>query len=278
MTVSEALANGRRTLEDAGIGDAAFSCALLIEDATGINRARQLAEPDLVLTDAQADRFEEFLSGRRQRIPLAHLSGRQEFMGLSFRVTPDVLIPRWDTETLVEETMQELHDGMRLLDLCTGSGCVALSLLHYSNDTTALATDLSDKALLIAAENANALGLEERIQFLETDLYPASDERFDVITANPPYIRTAVVETLEPEVRDHDPRMALDGGEDGLSFYRRITAQAGRYLKSGGWLLVEIGYDQGEAVCRLFEEAGFHGTELVKDLSGSDRVVKGCLY
>ncbi|MBR4530459.1 MAG: peptide chain release factor N(5)-glutamine methyltransferase [Lachnospiraceae bacterium] len=280
MTVRDFLALAGERLDHAGIEDPRFEALLILEEAAGTGRAAALAHPEEELDAGQAARCEELLGRREQGEPMAYLTGRQEFMGLEFHVGPAVLIPRADTETLAEEALRHLHDGMRILDLCTGSGAVALSLLHYSNDTTAMATDIDAAALAAAGENAAALGLAERVRFSETDLFPPEAEReaYDLITANPPYIPTGEIGSLMRDVRDHEPRIALDGGADGLAFYRRITAQAPAWLHNDGWLLVEIGYDQGESVRRMFEEAGFHAVEVVQDLGGHDRVVKGCYY
>ncbi len=280
MTVRDFLTLAGERLDHAGIEDPRFEALLILEEAAGFGRAAALAHPEEELDARQAARCEELLGRREQGEPMAYLTGRQEFMGLEFHVGPAVLIPRADTETLAEEALRHLHDGMRILDLCTGSGAVALSLLHYSNDTTAMATDIDAAALAAAGENAAALGLAERVRFSETDLFPPEAEReaYDLITANPPYIPTGEIGSLMRDVRDHEPRIALDGGADGLMFYRRITAQAPAWLHNDGWLLVEIGYDQGESVRRMFEEAGFHEVEVAQDLGGHDRVVKGCYY
>ncbi len=279
MTVAEALAEGKKTLRAAGIEDAEIDAACLLQAMTGVTRAHALAFPEEALAQDRYLSYEEALRRRAAHEPAAYITGSREFMGLDFHVREGVLIPRPDTETLVEEVMLDLHDGMRILDLCTGSGCVALSLLHYSNDTTALGTDLSEEALACATENAAALDLSDRYRAIRSDLYPEGEpERFDIIVSNPPYIVSDVIDTLMPEVRDHEPRMALDGGTDGLSFYRRIAAGAPERLKSDGWLFAEIGYDQGKAVARIFEEAGFHEVSVARDLGGRDRVVKGCYF
>ena len=197
-------------------------------------------------------------------------------MGLTFHVDQNVLIPRQDTEILVEEVMRRLHDGMRILDLCTGSGCILLSLLHYSNGCTGVGADLSGSALQTARENEGRVP-GTNVTWIQSDLFENIDtaERFDVIVSNPPYIRTDVIDSLMPEVKDYEPYPALDGKEDGLYFYREIIAQAGAYLNPEGMLFFEIGYDQGEAVRRLMEEAGYRELEVVKDYAGLDRVVFG---
>jgi release factor glutamine methyltransferase len=222
-------------------------------------------------------------------------------MGLPFVVSPDVLIPEQDTENLVEEALRYLEDGSRILDLCTGSGCILLSLLHYSNDCIGVGTDISEPALRIARHNAGSLGLTDRVLWLRGDLFDAlgsgrpgeendavpekdmqqrplngpfsSPEKYDMIISNPPYIRTGVIETLAPEVRCAEPRLALDGGEDGLDFYRRIIQEAPDHLVIGGRIMLEIGYDQGEDVAALLREAGYYGVEIIQDYNRNDRVV-----
>ena len=165
------------------------------------------------------------------------------------------------------------------MDLCTGSGCIGLSILNFTNDTTAVCTDISEEALKVAGSNADRLGLSDRVQFVKTDLFPDTADKFDVLVSNPPYIASSVIETLAPEVRDFEPRLALDGDEDGLSFYRRIIDKAPEYLFSSGYLILEIGYDQAESVCGLLQADGrYHEIEVVKDFSGNDRVVKACFY
>ena len=199
-------------------------------------------------------------------------------MGLTFAVNEHVLIPRQDTEILVEDVLKELHDGMRELDLCTGSGCILLSLLHYSNACEGLGVDLSADALEVAEQNAETL-LDavnaDRVHFLQSDLFDKVEGKFEIIVSNPPYIASAEVEKLMPVVRDHEPRMALDGTEDGLHFYRRIIEEAGKHLVSSGMLFFEIGYDQGQAVSELMRTEGYREVQVVQDYAGLDRVVFG---
>ena len=217
------------------------------------------------------------LRKRAEHVPLQYIVGETEFMGLKFKVNSSVLIPRQDTETLVEEALKVVRPGMRVLDLCTGSGCIAISLAVKGGFESVTATDLSKEALKVAERNARTHQVP--IRFFQGDLFsalPQSEEKtFDVITSNPPYIPTAVIATLEPEVREHEPMMALDGTEDGLKFYRQIAKEAGSWLKLGGSIYLEIGYDQGEAVSGLLKDAGFTNVRVVKDLPGKDRVVCG---
>ncbi len=271
---------GYETLERAGITEAKLDARLLLEYVCGTDHNTLLTHPEKEVSGEEERRFLEFIDRRSKREPVAYIIGNWDFMGLNFDVCSDVLIPEQDTEILVEEAMRYLQDGMRLLDLCTGSGCIALSLLHYSNDTHALCTDISSKALNVAKGNASKLGLGDRAEFMETDLFP--DEaagKFDVIVSNPPYIASKVIEELAPEVRDFEPRLALDGDEDGLVFYRRIVENAPKFLNSSGYLLLEIGYDQAEAVTALMQEKNvYHDIQVIKDLGGNDRVISACFY
>lgn len=205
-------------------------------------------------------------------------------MGLEFYVNRNVLIPRQDTEILVEEVMRHLHDGMRILDMCTGSGCILLSLLYYSNDCTGLGVDISPEALETAVQNAKKLNAgkaaegkrELHVDFMQSNLFgDLKPEVYDFIVSNPPYIKSGVIDTLMPEVKDHEPHLALDGREDGLYFYREILEQAGNYLTRGGMLFFEIGHDQGQAVKELMKAAGYAEVEVMQDFAGLDRVVCG---
>lgn len=286
MTYREAYQAGKEQLDLAGIDESALDARLLLEYVCGTDRNRLLVYGHEPVQEEELRRYRELLMRRADRVPLQYLTGLQSFMGLDFLVNEHVLIPRQDTEILVEEVLRNLHDGMSVLDLCTGSGCILISLLRYTNDCRGLGTDISPKALAVAAENAERLVPEavkpdtesgERLLFLESDLCERVEGKFDVIVSNPPYIPTGAIETLMPEVRDHEPRLALDGSEDGLLFYRRIIDESRIYLKGGGMLFFEIGFDQGAAVRELMERAGFLGVKVSKDYAGLDRVVSGTL-
>lgn len=287
MTYGEIFNEGKKLLTAAGIEEAALDARLLLEHVCGTDRNTLLAHGDRPVVEEEQLCYQELLRRRASRIPLQQLTGGQNFMGLDFLVNEHVLIPRQDTEFLVEEVLKNLHDGMRVLDLCTGSGCILISLLRYTNDCQGLGVDISPKALEVAEKNADRLLGEagepaesERrgsLQFLESDLYERVEGTFDVIVSNPPYIPTEVIDTLMPEVRDHEPRLALDGSEDGLLFYRRIIEGSRTHLKGGGMLFFEIGYDQGAAVRELMEQAGFLEVQVTKDYAGLDRVVAGIL-
>ncbi len=274
MTYRELFEYGKKQLEDAGIEEAALDARLLLEYICHTDRNALLVHGDSVRSDLEEQFYRMVIEKRAQRIPLQHITGQQEFMGLTFKVNEHVLIPRQDTEILVEEAMRYLSDGMRILDICTGSGCILLSLLKYSNECEGLGVDISDDALAVARENAQNLGLEA--EFRHSDLLEKVEGKFDMIVSNPPYIETAVIDTLMPEVREHEPMLALDGREDGLYFYRRIVEQCTSYMTRGARLFFEIGYDQGEAVKDMMIHKGFCEVEIIKDYAGLDRVVTGC--
>ncbi len=264
---------GKDRLEKAGIQEAALDARLLLEEVCRTDRNTLLVHGDRAVTEEEETQFRIFIERRSTHEPLQQITGWQEFMGLRFFVTEDVLVPRQDTETLVEEVMRYLRDGMEILDVCTGSGCILLSLLRYSNGCRGVGCDISEKALAVAGQNAKELGISA--QFIQSDLFESIEGRFEYIVSNPPYIRKDMIPTLMEEVRDHEPLIALDGGEDGLDFYRKITREATEHLYSGGMLFFEIGYDQGEAVKLLMEEEGYEEVTVSQDLAGLDRVVYG---
>lgn len=274
---------GRERLSSAEVPDAETDARLLLEWCCGTDRNTLLAHGSREVSAQEHEQYQAGIDRRQRRVPLQYITGEQEFMGLTFLVNQDVLVPRQDTEVLVEEVLRNLHDGMRILDMCTGSGCILLSLLRYSNHCTGVGVDLSKEALQVAEKNAYRIlqitPEEEKpcVRFLRSDLFQElkAEEKFDIIVSNPPYIRTGVIDTLMPEVREYEPMMALDGREDGLYFYRQIIAQAGAYLYREGMLFLEIGYDQGEDVARMMEEAGYTQVEVFKDYAGNDRVVQG---
>ena len=280
MNYKEAYENGINELSRVGIPDAGLDARLLLEYICNTNHSTLYAHPDKELTDKEESDYKALIARRASRETVAYILGNQDFMGLNFKVNENVLIPEQDTETLVEEALRFCEDGMRILDLCTGSGCIALSILNFTNDTKAVCTDISDKALEVAALNSENLGLKERAEFVHADLFPAKDgTKYDLVVSNPPYIASSVIETLAPEVKDFEPRLALDGDEDGLSFYRRIINEVPEYLYSNGYLIMEIGYDQGQAVKELLEQDNrYHDIEVIKDYSGNDRVVRVCFY
>lgn len=273
MNYREAVAFGTENLTEAGVADAELDAWYLLQMVCKIERSYYYVHGEEPVPEDQLREYEIAVRKRAERIPLQYIIGEQEFMGLKFKVNSSVLIPRQDTETLVEEAIRLLRPGMRVLDLCTGSGCVLISILKNVPDTTGVGCDISKQALLVAKENARLHEVEA--EWVRSDLTDNITGTYDVIVSNPPYIPTAVIAGLMPEVRDFEPFDALDGREDGLHFYRRILNEAASYLNPGGWLCLEIGHDQGAAVSRMMRDAGFSQVEIVRDLAGNDRVVKG---
>lgn len=273
MNYKEVYDCGVCELAKAGIGEAELDARLLLEYACHTKRNDLLVHGDREVGEEERSVYFANIAKRKSRMPLQHITGEQAFMGLTFEVDEHVLIPRQDTEILVEEVMRYLHDGMEILDMCTGSGCILLSLLHYSNGCKGLGVDISPEALAVAKRNR--VRLEKDCQFLQSDLFEKVEGRFDMIVSNPPYIPTGVISELMEEVRQHEPVEALDGREDGLYFYRKISSQAGEYLRGGGCLFFEIGCEQAEAVKNIMEEESYRDITVVKDFAGLDRVVYG---
>ena len=275
MTLREALALGKDLLQKANIEEYETDAWLLLEGSAKCTRNDLFLRGGEPLTKEQEILYKEYLKKRSSRIPVQHILGVQCFCGLDFIVTPDVLCPRLDTEVLIEEALKRIRPGSSILDMCTGSGCIILTLLHFLKDCRGTAVDLSEKALAVAKQNAEKLGKE--CTFIHSDLFEHIVGRYDVIISNPPYIATKEIEALEPEVREHEPMMALDGKEDGLYFYRKIVSASRDYLNHEGWLLFEIGHDQGEALSEMMKSEGYCQIQVIKDLAGLDRVVIGKL-
>lgn len=299
MTLREAYEYGREQLNLAGIDDGDLDAWYLLEYVTGISRAMYYVKMQEEISGEQEMVYRTCIERRATHIPLQHITGVQEFMGLEFCVNEHVLVPRQDTEVLVESVLEVLKPGIKVLDMCTGSGCILISLLKHSqtqychkscdqltnvqkgcespenceNQIFGVGVDISEEALKVAKANCEKNGVEATL--VQSDLFEHVSGRYDVIVSNPPYIRTAVIEELKEEVKFHDPFIALDGKEDGLYFYRKIAEKSPEYLTDGGKLFFEIGYDQGEDVKKLMEQAGFTGVTVKKDLAGLDRVVFG---
>ena len=262
------------TLKNAGIENAVFEANLIIKTVFELSPIDVVLSYNKTAPDALAKKAAEYAERRASGEPLQYILGVWEFMGLEFLVSPNVLIPRSDTETLVEAVLSR-KGGMNLLDICSGSGCIALSIAHYNKNTYALGLDISPDAVELSKKNAEKLGLDNRVRFERADIMSDIPHGvFDVIVSNPPYIRRDVIGTLQAEVRLHEPHLALDGGEDGLDFYRRIIDIAPRLLNENGELFLEIGFDQADDVTALMQ-ASFSDISVIKDLCGNDRVARG---
>lgn len=275
MTYREAVALGEKILTTAGITDVKTDAWMLLEMAAKIDRNYYYMHMNDEITKEQLEEYEWVLKKRAEHIPLQYIVGETEFMGLTFKVNSSVLIPRQDTETLVEEALKVAKPGMRVLDMCTGSGCIIISIVHHGKELEGFASDISRHAVNVAKENAKLN--QVAVSFETGDLFDHIKGKYDIIVSNPPYIRTEEIAKLMPEVQNFEPYDALDGKEDGLFFYRRIVEEAGSYLNPGGYLMFEIGHDQGMDVSDLMKHAGFQNVSVMKDLAGNDRVVTGSL-
>lgn len=273
MTYREAMDLGEKVLKMADIADAKVDAWLLLEMVCKIDRNFYYLHLEDDLSEEQVSGYEIALKKRAEHIPLQYIVGETEFMGLRFKVNSSVLVPRQDTETLVEEALKVIEPGMKVLDLCTGSGCIIISILHNIMNVEGDAVDISRQALNVAIENAKLNDVV--VNFERSDLFDNVTGTYDVIVSNPPYIPTTQVLKLMPEVQNFEPMEALDGKEDGLFFYRRIIQECGAYLKENGKILFEIGHDQGVMVSGMLRAAGFKNVTIKKDLSGNDRVVSG---
>jgi len=265
---------GKEILKKSGITCFDTDAWYLLEYATGMGRAEYFLKRGETVQEKIIAKYFSLINTRASHMPLQYITGSQEFMGLEFKINSHVLIPRQDTETLVEEALKVLEPGMSVLDLCTGSGCVIISLLRQKR-LFGTASDISKQALLIAKENARNNRVD--VQLVRSNLFQNIIGRYDMIIANPPYIPTEAIASLMPEVKNFEPVEALDGGEDGLDFYRQIVKESGQFLKSNGYLCLEIGHDQGGRVAFLMEENGYRNVKVIKDLAGNARVVRGNL-
>lgn len=286
QTFHELLTQGTQLLMNAGIEEARLDAWLLLEYTADISRAWYYAHPESEVNEEIVSEYLSLCQKRAEHIPLQHLTHQACFMGYDFYVDERVLVPRQDTEILAEEALHQLRNmrNPRILDMCTGSGCLLLSLLMELPDATGTGVDISAAALAVAERNRKNLELEKRAVLVQSDTFSGDyfqknsgniSLEYDMLISNPPYIPTEEIGKLMEEVRFHDPVLALDGREDGLYFYRRITEQAGKYLKPGGWLMYEIGCEQGADVSAIMQGEGFTEVTVKKDLAGLDRVVIG---
>ncbi len=267
-------------LKNARVPDAEYDAKQLLFHVTGMTVGDWLMRGNERITEREAEAYAELVGRRAGREPLQQIIGTQIFMGLPFHVTTDTLCPRSDTEVLVEKAIP-LCKGADVLDMCTGTGCIAISLSKLAAPKSVTGVDISKEALTVAKDNA--VSNDATVSFILSNMFQAVTGTYDVIVSNPPYIPTEQMEGLMPEVKDYEPRIALFGGEDGLDFYRILTAESRRFLrapasgKEGGYLIVEIGFDQGITVPDLFRAAGFADVCVIKDYAGNDRVVWGHL-
>lgn len=275
MTYKETIDLGIRILKLAGIEEAENDAWLLLSKECKMSRTDYYMHMKDEILPEQLNEYKVLVKKRAERVPLQYITGEQEFMGLTFHVNSNVLIPRQDTETLVEEAIKLVEPDMNILDMCTGSGCIIISILSRCRDIQGTGSDISKQALNVAKENAKLNNVA--VDFERSDLFENLSDKYDMIVSNPPYIRSDVVPTLMPEVCQFEPIDALDGHEDGLYFYRKIIKECKSFLKVDGKILFEIGNDQGQAVSDMLTYAGFKNVRVIKDLAHNDRVVVGML-
>lgn len=294
IMVKEVLQMAEAALEKAGCMDPRLDAERLFQYQYNLDNTGLFLMKPKMIDQKEFEKYFELVDFRLAGMPLQYITGSQEFMGLEFKVNENVLIPRQDTETLVEKALEYITGNrqnvrqknkgeLKILDLCCGSGAVGISLAHFAEASgrkvKVTEADISEKALLVAKENAKALKVDKNMEFECGDLFKPfkkrfSKKKFNIIVTNPPYIKTQTISELQREVKDHEPRLALDGGADGLEFYREIISDAKDYLESGGVLIMEIGHDQGEDIKKIYEKSWqYIGFEIIKDLAGNDRVV-----
>lgn len=271
MTYREAYEAGKYILSKAHIDNAEGDAFTLLSLVCKIDRTFYLTNKEAMLSEDEATQYRIMLSKRSEHIPLQYITGVAPFMGLVLKVNSSVLIPRFDTEVLVDKVLKIVKDNDRVLDMCTGSGCIILSIKDKFPNIEAVASDVSNAAILVAKENAKSYNMN--VDFVRSDLFDKIKGEFDVIVSNPPYIKSAVIETLDSEVKNFEPYEALDGREDGLYFYRRIAEDAKKHLKKGGRLRLEIGDDQGEEVSDILFNEGYAPVNVYRDLNNKDRVI-----
>lgn len=272
-TYRQVLEDTKETLKNNGIFEYDSNAQILFDEAFGLSRLDYLLNNGQEAQQEGIQRLRDYVDKRLSGIPIQYIIGKAEFYGMTFKVNKDVLIPRFDTEVLVEKALEIIKEGDSVLDMCTGSGCIAISLAKLSRGNKFVAADISEGALKVASENARKL--EADIELVQTDLFENIQGRYDIIISNPPYIADEEIETLLDEVKLMEPRLALSGGADGLVFYRKIIKEGKNYLKNGGRIIFEIGCDQGKTVSRLMMDEGYRNVQVIKDLAGLDRVVIG---
>jgi release factor glutamine methyltransferase len=275
VNIAEALAHAGSLLAENGVPNARMDAAVLVKFVTGYDKTFQIAHPEIELIGSQEQILNDAVGRRTAREPLQYITGHQEFYGIDFEVTPDVLIPRPETEILVERAIEILKntDQPRLCDIGTGSGCIIISILQNITDARALAVDVSLQAMEVARRNAGKIGVNNRLNLLVSDVFDSVvAEKFDVIVSNPPYVPETDLPGLQSEVRDHEPLLALTGGAKGLDIIGKLIEQSPEYLRASGTMLIEIGFNQSEKVEQMFDRSIWSDVEFVADLQGIPRI------
>ena len=275
MKIKELINYGRNMLNKNNIDDSAIISKMLAEYILGLDRNKIIISEDKEVEENEKERYYLGLIEIVQGMPIQYITNKQEFMGLNFYVDENVLIPQPDTETLVEEVInicKEKTENIKILDICTGSGAIGISVAKFIENSKVVLSDISKNAIEVAKKNAKDNKVEDKIEIIESDMFENISDKFDIIVSNPPYIESEVISTLDKEVQN-EPHIALDGGEDGLKFYRVLAEQSKKYLNDNGTICLEIGYNQREAVEEILKECNYKNIYSKKDLSGNDRIV-----
>ena len=273
--IKNVLTKYKTILKEKGFDTYSLDVEVLLMEVTGFDKTKLYINTDYELTDSQFKKFENLFNRRLKNEPIAYIIGKCEFMGLMFMLNNDTLIPRPDTEILVEKAINIINENnfKTALDIGTGSGAIAISLAKYCNINVD-AVDINENALKMATQNSSLNNIKN-VNFIQSDVFENVDKKYNIIVSNPPYIQTELIQTLDKNVKDYEPIRALDGGEDGLYFYKKITKDAKKYLLDDGYLMYEIGHDQAQDVKKIMEQNNFFNINVLKDLAGLDRVVFG---
>ena len=272
ITIRQLCSEGQELLENNDVPDADIDARRLLEYLLNMTSSEYYCSFDKEVDEDIYNEYIKLVVKRATHYPLQYIIGTQEFMGLEFEVNEDVLIPRWETEMLVEEVLKICDKQDRILDMCTGSGCIITSVKKLGGVKKAVGVDVSPQAIEVSKRNAKKNDVD--VEFIVSDLFDNVLGTYDIIVSNPPYIKTKVIEGLMPEVRRFEPMIALDGSEDGLYFYNKIIESALDYLKSNGYIFFEIGHDQGKEVAMILIKHNFEDIQVIKDYAGNDRIVK----
>lgn len=277
LKIKEIFLKYKNILKEKNFETYSLDIEVLLMEVTGFSKTQLYINTEYTLTEDEFQKFEYFFNRRLQNEPIAYIIGKCEFMGLDFLLNKDTLIPRPDTEILVEKAINIINENnfKKGLDIGTGSGAIAISIAKYCKEIFMQAIDINENAILKAKENAEKNGVLNKINFFQSDLFEKINEKYDIIVSNPPYIKTDLIEELEENVKKYEPKRALDGGESGLIFYEKITKKCRDFLNENGYLIYEIGHDQAEDVKNIMLENNFKNIEILKDLAGFDRVILG---
>ena len=273
MVIRDALIDGSNILKSSGIDS--LDARVLLKFVLGFDDIALSINANSKISDEAYNKYMSFIKRRKENEPVAYITGQKEFMSLDFFVEPGILIPRPETEHIIEYVMEQNIQNANVLDICTGSGAIAVSVAYNLKDALVTAIDINDKCIDVAMKNAKKQGVDERCKVLKGDARESFDfdKQFDIVISNPPYIKSEDILHLQKDVKDYEPHLALDGGDDGLMFYRSISKNAHNILKDNGFIIYEIGYDQADDVCEILQKENYTDIKVIKDFAGMDRIV-----